>query len=234
MGASGAGKSSLLRVVAGLAHRHRHRDPPSGHDDAVLPQHPCCLWVTLRSQLLYPESRSRGVRRRAVAMAGTREPAHPGAALRGAGCRGGLGQRCCRWASNKGWPLRGPCSRNRAICCRQKPPVCSMPTTRTPLAIVGLSIRPSSVSHHRAVLEIPPAVLEMTGGGQWSLHQAQGLSLAGWGIALILRLCQGFPISLGDNPEPASDERRRSNSALASALALLATSAWHSGLCGAN
>jgi putative ATP-binding cassette transporter len=54
-GASGAGKSSLLRALAGLWYRGSGRIvAPPEHEAMFLPQQPYMLLGTLRSQLLYP------------------------------------------------------------------------------------------------------------------------------------------------------------------------------------
>jgi putative ATP-binding cassette transporter len=54
-GASGAGKSSLLRALAGLWYRGMGRIVvPPEHEAMFLPQQPYMLLGTLRSQLLYP------------------------------------------------------------------------------------------------------------------------------------------------------------------------------------
>jgi vitamin B12/bleomycin/antimicrobial peptide transport system ATP-binding/permease protein len=58
MGASGSGKSSLLRAVAGLWHSGRGNivRPPL-HDMFFLPQRPYMIIGTLRNQLLYPSDK---------------------------------------------------------------------------------------------------------------------------------------------------------------------------------
>ena len=77
-----------------------------------------------------PPDRSRDLRRRAAAMAGTREPAHPGRALWRAGAPRSTGPRCCRWANSSAWPSRAPCWPSPATCCWTRPRARSTRPTR--------------------------------------------------------------------------------------------------------
>lgn len=176
VGASGAGKSSLLRVVAGLWHTGTGTViRPSGHDMLFLPQHPYLPLGNLRSQLLYPNL-DREVSDEEL-LQWLERVNLPTLAQR----FGGLDAEV-DWAKVLSVGEQQRLAFARALLAKPRYLLLDEATSaldadneeRLYSQLEGLSITPISVSHHRAVLKYHQRVLEMTGGGQWSLHQAQG------------------------------------------------------------
>jgi len=127
VGASGAGKSSLLRAIAGLwTSGSGLVRRPAGHDMLFLPQHPYLPLGDLRSQLLYPQlsqDTSDAELQQWLERVNLGDLAQR---------FGGLDavQDWAKLLSVGDWRLRAPCSPSRATCCWTKPPARSTPTTR--------------------------------------------------------------------------------------------------------
>jgi putative ATP-binding cassette transporter len=131
VGASGCGKSSLLRAIAGLWRSGSGRIiQPEASEMLFLPQRPYMLLGSLRSQLLYPlQDREIADEELLRLLESVNLPDL--AAASAVWMPNWTGQRCCRWASNSAWPLPACCSRHPATPSSMKRPAPSTSPTRT-------------------------------------------------------------------------------------------------------
>jgi len=176
VGASGAGKSSLLRAIAGLwtcgSGLVRR---PAGHDMLFLPQHPYLPLGDLRSQLLYPQL--------------SQETSD--AELQQWLERVNLGDLAQRfggldavqdWAKLLSVGEQQRLAFARALLAKPRYLLLDEATSaldadneaRLYAQLQGLSITAISVSHHAALLQYHQQVLELQGQGAWQLQPAAG------------------------------------------------------------
>ena len=178
-GASGSGKSSLLRVMAGLWHTGTGQVlRPAGPDMLFLPQYPYLPLGDLRTQLLYPNTE------RDISDAELHEWLRavnlPDLARRFGGLQAELD-----WGKVLSAGEQQRLAFARALLAKPRYLLLDEATSALDGAneallygqLEGLSITPISVSHHESVGAFHRQVLELTGEGGWHLYPADaGLS----------------------------------------------------------
>ncbi len=176
VGASGAGKSSLLRVIAGLWQTGSGSViRPGGSAMLFLPQFPYLPLGNLRSQLLYPDV-DRDISDEELLQWLDRVNL-PTLAERFGGLDAELD-----WAKVLSAGEQQRLAFARALLAKPRYLLLDEATSALDASneeclysqLAGLSITPISVSHHHAVLKYHQRVLELTGEGNWTLQQAQG------------------------------------------------------------
>ena len=173
-GASGSGKSSLLRVMAGLWHTGAGQVlRPAGPDMLFLPQYPYLPLGDLRTQLLYPHTE------RDISDAELHEWLRavnlPDLARRFGGLQAELD-----WGKVLSAGEQQRLAFARALLAKPRYLLLDEATSALDGAneallygqLEGLSITPISVSHHEAVGAFHQQVLELTGEGGWRLYPA--------------------------------------------------------------
>ena len=173
-GASGSGKSSLLRVMAGLWHTGAGQVlRPAGPDMLFLPQYPYLPLGDLRTQLLYPNTE------RDISDAELHEWLRavnlPDLARRFGGLQAELD-----WGKVLSAGEQQRLAFARALLAKPRYLLLDEATSALDGAneallygqLEGLSITPISVSHHEAVGAFHQQVLELTGEGGWRLYPA--------------------------------------------------------------
>mgnify|MGYP003503009874 FL=1 len=173
-GASGSGKSSLLRVMAGLWHTGAGQVlRPAGPDMLFLPQYPYLPLGDLRTQLLYPHTE------RDISEAELHEWLRavnlPDLAQRFGGLQAELD-----WGKVLSAGEQQRLAFARALLAKPRYLLLDEATSALDGAneallygqLEGLSITPISVSHHEAVGAFHQQVLELTGEGGWRLYPA--------------------------------------------------------------
>lgn len=173
-GASGSGKSSLLRVMAGLWHTGAGQVlRPAGPDMLFLPQYPYLPLGDLRTQLLYPHTE------RDISDAELHEWLRavnlPDLARRFGGLQAELD-----WGKVLSAGEQQRLAFARALLAKPRYLLLDEATSALDGAneallygqLEGLSITPISVSHHEAVGAFHRQVLELTGEGGWRLYPA--------------------------------------------------------------
>ena len=171
-GASGSGKSSLLRVMAGLWHTGAGQVlRPAGPDMLFLPQYPYLPLGDLRTQLLYPHTE------RDISEAELHEWLRavnlPDLAQRFGGLQAELD-----WGKVLSAGEQQRLAFARALLAKPRYLLLDEATSALDGAneallygqLEGLSITPISVSHHEAVGAFHQQVLELTGEGGWRLY----------------------------------------------------------------
>ncbi len=174
VGASGAGKSSLLRVMAGLWNTGSGDVVrPAGPDMLFLPQQPYLPLGDLRCQLTYPQT-DREVSDEEL-LSWLDRVNLPTLA----GRFGGLGAEL-DWAKVLSVGEQQRLAFARALLAKPRYLLLDEATSaldatneeRLYSQLPGLSITPISVSHHQALLKHHHQVLELPGDGKWTLHAA--------------------------------------------------------------
>ena len=173
-GASGSGKSSLLRVMAGLWHTGAGQVlRPAGPDMLFLPQYPYLPLGDLRTQLLYPNTE------RDISEAELHEWLRavnlPDLAQRFGGLQAELD-----WGKVLSAGEQQRLAFARALLAKPRYLLLDEATSALDGAneallygqLEGLSITPISVSHHEAVGAFRRQLLELTGEGGWRLYPA--------------------------------------------------------------
>jgi putative ATP-binding cassette transporter len=176
-GASGSGKSSLLRVMAGLWHTGAGQvRRPAGPDMLFLPQYPYLPLGDLRTQLLYPHTE------RDISDAELHEWLRavnlPDLAQRFGGLQAELD-----WGKVLSAGEQQRLAFARALLAKPRYLLLDEATSALDGAneallygqLEGLSITPISVSHHEAVGAFHQQVLELTGEGGWRLYPADAV-----------------------------------------------------------
>ena len=175
-GASGSGKSSLLRVIAGLWTTGSGRvQRPAGPDMLFLPQQPYLPLGNLRDQLIYPQTERpisdlellRWLERVNLPLLADRF--------------GGLGAEA-DWARVLSVGEQQRLAFARALLAKPRYLLLDESTSALDAAneaklyeqLAGLAITPISVSHHASLLRHHAQVLELPGDGGWVLQPAQG------------------------------------------------------------
>lgn len=176
VGASGVGKSSLLRVVAGLWCTGTGRIVrPAGAEMVFLPQHPYLPLGDLRSQLLYPGTdRATSDAELLQWLARVNLPTL-------ADRFGGL-DATLDWAKLLSVGEQQRLAFARALLAGPRYLLLDEATSALDAdneallydQLDALAITPISVSHHPALLKHHRQVLELPGEGRWALHAAQG------------------------------------------------------------
>lgn len=173
-GASGSGKSSLLRVMAGLWHTGSGQvRRPAGPDMLFLPQYPYLPLGDLRTQLLYPHT-DRDISE-AELHEWLRAVNLPDLAQRFGGLQAELD-----WGKVLSAGEQQRLAFARALLAKPRYLLLDEATSALDGAneallygqLEGLSITPISVSHHEAVGAFHQQVLELTGEGGWRLYPA--------------------------------------------------------------
>jgi len=176
VGASGTGKSSLLRVVAGLwSTGSGEVTRPSGPDMLFLPQQPYLPLGDLRDQLLYPQA-ERDISDEEL-LQWLERVNLPTLADR----FGGLGAEL-DWGKVLSVGEQQRLAFARALLAKPRYLLLDEATSALDAAneellyrqLAGLSITPISVSHHPALLRYHRQVLELSGEGRWTLHASTG------------------------------------------------------------
>lgn len=171
-GASGSGKSSLLRVMAGLWHTGTGRVlRPAGPDMLFLPQYPYLPLGDLRTQLLYPHTE------RDISDAELHDWLRAVNLSDLAQRFGGL-QAELDWGKVLSAGEQQRLAFARALLAKPRYLLLDEATSALDGAneallygqLAGLSITPISVSHHEAVAAFHTQVLELTGEGGWRLY----------------------------------------------------------------
>ncbi len=174
VGASGGGKSSLLRAIAGLCRAGSGRVMrPSGDDILFLPQLPYMTTGSLRSQLLYPDD-ERQVSDDALLQLLDRVN------LAELSRRSGGLDTVRDWSKVLSVGEQQRLAFARALLIRPRYLMLDEASSALDAdneqmlyrAMVGDAMTPVSVSHHPALLPFHSRVLELTGRGNWAVHDA--------------------------------------------------------------
>jgi putative ATP-binding cassette transporter len=174
-GASGSGKSSLLRVIAGLWTTGSGQvRRPAGPDILFLPQQPYLPLGNLRDQLTYP------LTDRAISDAELLRWLERVNLPLLADRFGGLGAEA-DWARVLSVGEQQRLAFARALLAKPRYLLLDESTSALDAAneaklyeqLAGLSITPISVSHHQSLLRHHTQVLELPGDANWSLHVAK-------------------------------------------------------------
>jgi putative ATP-binding cassette transporter len=175
-GASGSGKSSLLRVIAGLWNTGSGEVVrPAGPDMLFLPQQPYLPQGNLRCQLIYPQT-ERDISDKELLLWLDRVNL-PTLAERFGGLDAELD-----WAKLLSVGEQQRLAFARALLTKPRYLLLDEATSALDAAneerlygqLAGLSITPISVSHHPTLLKHHHQVLELPGDGSWTLHAASG------------------------------------------------------------
>ncbi|MBU0588955.1 MAG: ABC transporter ATP-binding protein/permease [Gammaproteobacteria bacterium] len=172
VGTSGAGKSSLLRVIAGLWNAGSGEVVrPAGPDMLFLPQQPYLPQGDLRCQLTYPQT-ERDISDQEL-LQWLERVNLPTLAER----FGGLGAEL-DWAKVLSVGEQQRLAFARALLAKPRYLLLDEATSALDAGneellygqLAGLSITPISVSHHQPLLKHHQQVLALSGGGSWTLH----------------------------------------------------------------
>ena len=170
-GASGAGKSSLLRALAGLWYRGSGRiKSPPGQAIMFLPQQPYMILGSLRSQLLYPNTaREVGEAELLSLLDRVRLP--------------DLAERFGGLDAERDWEKvlsigeQQRLAFARALLSRPRYVILDEATSALDATneahlyreLIASGVTPVSVSHHESILGFHRQMLELAGGGTWHL-----------------------------------------------------------------